>query len=88
MLTKQQSICEFFNRLEAVLDGLGEPVGELRTPCAPDDKASAGEHKHLCKCGACWRHSNSLSGLTVTSAQFDEAHSCPSCGTQVTVKHY
>lgn len=60
-------------------------MSELRVKCGPDDKVSRDEHKHLCECGTCWKHSNKVKHAS--KAEFQEAHSCPSCGTFVNEKH-
>lgn len=56
----------------------------LNCICSPDDKVGDDEHKHQChKCGTTWRHKDNVADTCET---FDEAHTCPSCGVEVTEK--
>ena len=58
---------------------------ELRVNCDPNDKVKRGEHKHLCECGTCWKHTDKVAHTT--KDQFTEAHTCPNCGNEVLEKH-
>lgn len=66
------------------------PNTELRTLCSLDHEPDHDEHVHRCPDPACnttWRHDNDIPGRT-TSEEFDEAHSCPKCGSRQTNKFW
>ena len=72
-------------------------MSSSRTICSPDyPTLMKDQHKHLCnKCGTCWRHPNDIEefcdvseGKDAFRKAFDEAHSCPKCGTKQSQKHY
>jgi hypothetical protein len=55
-------------------------AAQLRIICKPDDPVGLCEHKHLCPCGACWKHdADEFDG----EDDFETAHSCPACGRKV-----
>jgi hypothetical protein len=57
----------------------------LNQLCEPTDVVARDEHKHRCPCcKTCWKHKDSAS--QGTCEEFDEAHTCPTCGKEVTCK--
>jgi rRNA maturation endonuclease Nob1 len=56
----------------------------LNQLCDPDDRVAHDEHKHRCRCGTCWKHTDDVANATFED--FEEAHKCPSCGREVTKK--
>jgi len=61
----------------------------LRTMCSADEPVhGTGFHKHRCSCGTTWKHDDLLPLICDTKAEFEESHTCPSCGaTGVTEKY-
>lgn len=43
-----------------------------------------GTHLHKCKCGAIWEHGDNCSH----DGDFYAAHTCPKCGTKVTLRYF
>lgn len=60
--------------------------GPTREPCKPHDNVKGtGQHKHRCRCGETWKHGDELQEASYE--QFEEGHTCPSCGKFVTMKY-
>lgn len=57
----------------------------VNTVCNADDAVGHENHKHQCKCGTTWKHSNLCN--RGTAEEFDLAHECPTCGETQTKKH-
>lgn len=55
----------------------------LRHPCTPTTQTGEQFHKHQCpNCGETWAHLDALPELGLPRNLFDEAHTCPTCGTK------
>lgn len=61
---------------------------DWRIVCDPSDQVDRGEHKHLCKCGTCWKHSQASIDCIDDKDQHKLAHTCPNCGEDVRKRHY